>query len=48
LIYIGDPHPSSSGDEHFYGELARHREIERIDLYGWPGINEKLLIYSLE
>lgn len=47
LIYIGDPHPASSGDEHFYQLLFAHKEIERIDLYGWPGINEKLLIYSL-
>lgn len=47
LIYIGDPHPSSSGDEHFYRELAQHKELERVDLYGWPGINEKLIIYSL-
>ncbi|HPS59471.1 MAG TPA: hypothetical protein PK514_15320 [Spirochaetota bacterium] len=47
LIYIGDPHPASSGDEHFYSELLKHREVERIDLYGWPGINEKLIIYSL-
>jgi len=47
LIYIGDPHPASSGDEHFYQLLYAHKEIERIDLYGWPGINEKLLIYSL-
>lgn len=48
LIYIGDPHPASSGDEFFYRELGRHREIERSDLYSWPGIDEKLLIYSLE
>lgn len=47
LIYIGDPHPASSGDEHFYRELLKHKEIERIDLYGWPGINEKLIICSL-
>ncbi len=47
LIYIGDPHPASSGDEHFYDLLYRHREIERFDLFGWPGINEKLLVYSL-
>ena len=47
LIFIGDPDPGSSGDESFYLELDRHREIERTDLYSWPGINEKLLIYSL-
>lgn len=47
VIYIGDPHPASSGDEYFYQLLYQHREIEKIDLYGWPGINEKLLIYSL-
>jgi hypothetical protein len=47
LIYIGDPHPASSGDRHFYDLLYRHREIENISLYSWPGINEKLLIYSL-
>jgi hypothetical protein len=47
LIYIGDPHPASSGDEHFYQMLNAHKEIESIDLYGWPGINEKMLIYSL-
>lgn len=47
LIYMGDPHPASSGDEHFYRMLDEQREIERIDLYSWPGINEKLLIYSL-
>jgi len=47
LIYIGDPHPASSGDEHFYQMLNTHKEIENIDLYSWPGIKEKLLIYSL-
>jgi len=47
LIYIGDPHPASSGDEYFYRLLYRHKEIENIDLYSWPGIKEKLLIYSL-
>ncbi|HNX23509.1 MAG TPA: hypothetical protein PKG60_05645 [Spirochaetota bacterium] len=47
LIYIGNPHPESSGDEFFYQLLYRHKEIENIDLYSWPGINEKLLIYSL-
>lgn len=47
VIYIGDPHPASSGDEHFYKLLYEQREIETIDLYGWPGINEKLLMYSL-
>ena len=48
IIYIGDPHPASSGDEYFYELLYEHREIEKIDLYSWPGINEKLLIYSLD
>jgi len=48
LIYIGDPHPASSGDEHFYHELGRYRIIEQNNLYGWPGINEKLIIYSLD
>lgn len=48
VIYIGDPHPASSGDEHFYKLLYRHREIENRDLYCWPGIREKMLIYSLE
>ena len=47
LIYIGDPHPASSGDEHFYQELDKHKILEKTDLYGWPGINEKLIIYSL-
>jgi hypothetical protein len=47
VIYMGDPHPASSGDEHFYKLLYEQREIERLDLYGWPGINEKLLICSL-
>lgn len=47
LIYIGDPHPASSGDEHFYKMLYEHKEIEAVDLYSWPGIREKLLIYSL-
>jgi len=47
IIYIGDPHPASSGDEHFYSLLYEHKAVEKIDLYGWPGINEKLLIYSL-
>lgn len=47
LIYIGDPHPASSGDEHFYKLLYKQREIETLDLYSWPGINEKLLIYGL-
>jgi len=47
LIYIGDPHPGSSGDEYFHQMLSQQKEIEKIDLYGWPGINEKMLIYSL-
>ncbi len=47
LIYIGDPNPASSGDEHFYELLYEHREIINMDLFSWPGINEKLLIYSL-
>jgi hypothetical protein len=47
VIYIGDPHPASSGDEHFYRMLYEHKEIETSDLYSWPGIREKLLIYSL-
>lgn len=47
LIYIGDPHPASSGDEYFYKMLYEHKEIETINLYSWPGIKEKLLIYSL-
>jgi hypothetical protein len=47
LIYIGDPNPASSGDEHFYKLLYRHREIVNKNLYGWPGISEKLLIFSL-
>jgi len=47
IIYIGDPHPESSGDEHFYQMLFEHREIDNIDLYGWPGIHEKFLIYDL-
>lgn len=47
IIYIGNPHPASSGDEYFYDFLYRHREEENIDLYSWPGITEKLLIYSL-
>ncbi len=47
VIYIGDPHPASSGDEFFYKLLYQHKAIEQIDLYGWPGINEKLYIYSL-
>jgi len=47
IIYIGDPHPASSGDEHFYRMLYEQKEIETIDLYGWPGIREKLLFYSL-
>ena len=47
VIYIGDPHPASSGDEYFYRELYKHKEIENTDLYSWPGIKEKLLIYSL-
>ncbi len=48
LIFIGDPHPGSSGDENFYRMLAGQREIENISLYSWPGISEKLIIYSLE
>jgi len=48
LIYIGDPNPASSGDEHFYNELANHKLVEKSDLYSWPGIHEKLFIYSLE
>lgn len=48
VIFIGDPHPASSGDEFFYQLLYQHKEIEKNDLYGWPGINEKLLIYSLD
>jgi len=48
IIYIGDPHPASSGDEHFYELLYKQREIETLDLYSWPGIKEKLLIYSLK
>jgi len=48
LIYVGDPHPASSGDEHFYLELEKYREIERVELFSWPGIHEKLLIYSLD
>jgi len=48
VIYIGDPHPASSGDEHFYSLLYQHKALEHIDLYSWPGINEKLLIYSLQ
>lgn len=47
IIYIGNPHPASSGDEHFYKLLYKQREEENIDLYSWPGITEKLLIYSL-
>jgi len=47
VIFIGDPHPGSSGDEYFYQFLYQHEEIENIDLYCWPGIKEKLLIYSL-
>jgi hypothetical protein len=48
LIYLGDPHPASSGDEHFYRELEKHKLVDETDLYSWPGIHEKLLIYSLE
>jgi len=48
IIYIGDPNPASSGDEYFYQLLYKHKEIEKIDLYGWPGTHEKLLIYSLD
>jgi len=47
VIYIGDPHPASSGDENFYEMLFAQKKIEEVDLYGWPGIREKLLIYSL-
>lgn len=47
IIYIGDPHPASSGDQDFYRMLYENREIENIDLYSWPGIREKLLIYLL-
>lgn len=47
VIFIGDPHPGSSGDEYFYQLLYKHRELENTDLYSWPGIKEKLLIYSL-
>jgi hypothetical protein len=47
LIYIGDPNPASSGDEHFYELLSKHKEIVNMDLYSWPGISEKLMIYSL-
>lgn len=48
LIFIGDPHPGSSGDDNFYRLLYEHKEIENTDLYCWPGIKEKLLIYSLD
>lgn len=47
VIYIGDPHPGSSGDEYFYKLLYEHKEIENIELFSWPGIRERLLIYSL-
>jgi hypothetical protein len=47
VIFIGDPHPASSGDEYFYKMLYEHKEIETVNLYSWPGIKEKLLIYSL-
>ncbi len=47
IIFIGDPNPASSGDEFFYQMLYEHKEIEQSYLYSWPGINEKLLIYSL-
>lgn len=46
IIYIGDPDPSSSGDEHFYNLLYKQKLIESINLYSWPGIKEKMLIYS--
>lgn len=47
LIYVGDPHPASSGDEHFYRELEKYKLVDETDLYSWPGIHEKLLICSL-
>lgn len=47
LIFIGDPHPASSGDEYFYELLYSYKEIERTNLFSWPGIKEKLLIYNL-
>lgn len=48
IIFIGDPHPASSGDEFFYQMLYEHNKIDEANLYSWPGINEKLIIYSLE
>ena len=47
VIYIGHPHPASSGDENFYELLFTQKKIYETTLFGWPDIEEKLLIYEI-
>lgn len=45
LIYIGSP--GSSGDEAFHRELSSMSPELSVGLWSWPGIDERLMIYSL-
>jgi putative endonuclease len=45
LIYIGDP--GSSGDEAFHRELGLLKTEYSAGLWSWPGVEERLMIFSL-
>jgi len=44
LVYIGSP--GSSGDEAFHRELSAISPELSVGLWSWPGIGERLMVYS--
>ena len=45
IVYVGDP--GASGDEAFHRELSALEMETSIRLWAWPGIDERLMIYSI-
>lgn len=45
LIYIGSP--GSSGDEDFNNELSALKLERSASLWSWPGLDERLMIFSV-
>ena len=45
VIYIGESAGGCNADEAFHEMLESWKEIERIGLPQWPGINDRLVVY---